>query len=152
MFDRGKKLAVCDAVAWQFVGYDHARNIMKALQQSSEESLRSFGIPPRLNDDVQHDAVLNHGAPKIMLHALDPDERLVQMPFVAKPWPEAAQTVGKGLAELPAPAPHRLIGDDNTPLSQKQIDMPQAEAEHVIQPDSLADDLGGKAMAIVRVG
>jgi hypothetical protein len=33
---------------------------------------------------------------------------------------------------LLAPAPHRLIADDDAPLGQKQIDVPQAAAEHVI--------------------
>ena len=37
-------------------------------------------------------------------------------------------------------------------FSQKQLDIAQAEAEHVIQPDSMTDDRGGKAMPIVRVG
>ena len=50
-----------------------------------------------------------------------------------------------------APAPHRLIGNDDAPLSQKEFNVPQAEAEHVIQPDGMADDLGGKAVAVVRV-
>ena len=36
--------------------------------------------------------------------------------------------------------------------ARQQLNIPQAEAEHVIQPDSMADDLGGKAMAVVRVG
>jgi hypothetical protein len=56
------------------------------------------------------------------------------------------------LAELLAPAPHSLIGDDDAPLGQKKLNVPQAKAEHVIQPDGMADDLGGKAVAVVRVG
>jgi hypothetical protein len=30
-------------------------------------------------------------------------------------------------------------------------DVERAEAEHMVQPDSMSDDLGGKAMAVVRV-
>jgi hypothetical protein len=37
-------------------------------------------------------------------------------------------------------------------LGQKQFHVPEAEAEQVIQPDSVADDLRGAAMAVVRVG
>ena len=33
-----------------------------------------------LNEDVEHNAGLIHGAPKIVLHAPDPDEHLVQVP------------------------------------------------------------------------
>ena len=51
-----------------------------------------------------------------------------------------------------APSPHCLIGDDYAPLSQKQLDVTQAEAEYVIQPHSMANDRGREAMAVVRVG
>ena len=36
--------------------------------------------------------------------------------------------------------------------SPKQLDVPQAEATHMVQPDRMADDLGRKAMAVVGVG
>jgi hypothetical protein len=53
---------------------------------------------------------------------------------------------------LLAPAPHGLIADDDAPLGQKQIDVPQAAAEHVIWPDSVADNLRSEAMAVVWLG
>ena len=57
---------------------------------------------------------------------------------------------GHSGAEFLAPAPHRLIGDGSTTLSQEQLS--QAEAEHMVQPDGLADDLGRKTTTVVRVG
>jgi hypothetical protein len=36
--------------------------------------------------------------------------------------------------------------------ARSSLNVPQAEAEHMVQPDSVADDLGGKAVAVVRVG
>jgi hypothetical protein len=47
-----------------------------------------------------------------------------EVPFVSWPRPAAAQTAGKGLAELLAPAPDRLIGSDNASFSQEQLDIP----------------------------
>ena len=152
MFNLRKQCALSHAVASQFVGHDHARHILKAFQQPAKEPFGRFGVPPRLNEDVEHDAVLIHGAPKIMLHALDPNEHLVQMPLVTGPWTTAAQAGGKGLTELLAPAPNCLIGHNNATLGQQKLNISKAEAEHVIQPDSMADDLGGKAMAVVWVG
>jgi hypothetical protein len=64
----------------------------------------------------------------------------------------AAKAFGKTLAELLAPASNRLIRDDNATLRQQKLNISQTEAENVIQPDSMADDLGGKAMAVARVG
>ena len=58
MFSAGQELALSHTVASQLIGHDHARRILQALQQSSEESLRGFAIPPRLDKDVEHDAVL----------------------------------------------------------------------------------------------
>jgi hypothetical protein len=64
----------------------------------------------------------------------------------------ASHAVGKALAEFLAPAPYGLVGDDDAPLGQKQFDVALAEAEHVVQPHSMADDLRGEAVAVVRVG
>ena len=108
-----------------------------------------FGISAFLNKNVEHNAVLIHSAPKIMLHALDPNEHLVQVPLVPRSWPSVAQAVGETLAEFLAPAPHGLIGDDKPTFSQKHLDIPQAE--HMVQPDSTVYDLGRKAMAVFRV-
>ena len=56
---------------------------MKPLRQPSKEAFCCFAIPPRLNEDVEHDVVSVHGAPKIMPHTLDPDEHLIEVPRVA---------------------------------------------------------------------
>ena len=113
MFNLRKQLTLSHAVASQLIGHDHTPHILKAFQQPSEETLCCFGIPPWLNEYVEHNALLIHGAPQIVLHTLDPDEHFIEVPFVSRPGPAAAQTAGKGLAELLAPAPDRLIGSDN---------------------------------------
>src|SRR4051794_19740360 len=151
MLDTRKQTALSDTIAPQLVSHDHSRHILQPRQQPPQETLGSIGIAPVLNKDVEHNAVLIHGAPEIVLHALDPEEHLVEIPLVPGPRPAAAQAVGEALAEFPAPPPHGLIGDDNASLSQKQLNITQAEAEHMIQPDSMADDLGGEPMAVVRV-
>jgi hypothetical protein len=94
----GKQVALCHAVASQLVSHDHPRHIVQSLQQAPEEALGGFGISALLNEDVEHNAVLIHAAPKIMPYALDPDEHLVQVPLVPGPWPSAAQAVGKAPA------------------------------------------------------
>src|SRR6266851_6441821 len=70
----GKDLAFRSAVASQLVRHNHPRHILQTLQQPLEEALGSFGVTPFLNEDIEHNAVLIHGAPKIVLHPLDPDE------------------------------------------------------------------------------
>jgi hypothetical protein len=152
VLDTGKQLTLSDAIAQQLVGHNHPRLILQTRQQPLEESLRRLGIAPGLNQDIEHNAILINGTPEIMLHALDADEDFVHMPLVTRSWPAAAWAVGETGGELLAPTAHSLIGDDDTALRQDQLNITQAEAEYVIQPNSVADDLGGKPMAVVRVG
>ena len=152
MFYLWKQLALGDTVASQLISHDHAWHVMKTFQQAAKEALRGFGVPPWLNQDVEHNAVLIHGTPKIVLHALDPDEHLVHVPLVSRPWSAASQAARECLAELLAPLTNGLIRDNDATFSQQQLNISQAEAEHVIQPDRVADDLGRKAVAVVRIG
>src|ERR1700693_5512226 len=115
----GKDQAFRSAVASQLVRHNHPRHILQTLQQPLEEALGSFGVTSFLNEDIEHNAVLVHGTPKIVLHTLDPDEYLVQVPLVPGPRPAAAQAAGKALTEFLAPAPHALLGDDDAPPRQK---------------------------------
>ena len=152
MLDAGKQLTLSDTVASQFVGHDHPRHILKTLQQSLEEPFRGGPITSSLNQDVEHNPMLIDCAPEVALHALDPDEHLIEVPLVSWPRPAAAQAIGEIRAEFLAPPSHRFVGDDNAALSQDQLHIAQAEAEYVVQPHGMADDLGRKPMTIVGVG
>ena len=152
MLDTREQTALSDAVASQLVSHDHSRQVVQSRQQPSEEALGSIGIASVLNKDVKHNAVLIHGTPEIVLHALDPDEHLVHVPLDPGSWSAASQAVCERLAKLLAPPTNRLIRDDSAAFSQKHLNIPQNEAEHMIQPDRMADDLGRKAMAVVRIG
>jgi hypothetical protein len=82
VLDVRKQLTLSDAIAPQFVGYDHPGCGVQVLQQAFEEALCSGGIAPGLNENIKDNAILIDGAPQIVLHALDPDEDLVQVPLV----------------------------------------------------------------------
>src|ERR1700722_15320888 len=123
MLNLRKQLALSHAVASQLIGHNHARHILQALQQPAKEPFRGFGIPPRLNEDVEHDAVLVHGTPKIVLHSLDSDEYLVEVPLIPRSWASAAKALGKALAEIPTPAPNGLIGEDDATLRQQEFNI-----------------------------
>src|ERR1700676_2288556 len=72
--------------------------------------------------------------------------------YISRSRATAAQAFGEALAEFLAPAPDGLIGDNNAPLGKEQLNVSQAEAENVVQPDIVRDDLGGEAMAVAWVG
>src|SRR5258708_25002345 len=83
MLDLRKQLAFRHAVAPQLVGHDHPRHIVQTLQQAPEETLGRLPVAAFLNQDVEHHAILIYGAPKIVLHTLDPDEHLIQVPLIS---------------------------------------------------------------------
>ena len=113
MLNLRQQLAQSHAVASQLIRHDHAWHVIEALQQSSKEAFGCLGIPPLLNEDVENEAVLIHGTPRIVLHALDPDEHLVQVPLVSGSWAAASQKGCEGLAKLLAPPTNCLMRDDN---------------------------------------
>jgi len=152
VLDAGKELALRNAITPQLVGHDHPRHILQIPQQASEEAPRRFGVAAGLNEDVEDDTILINGAPEVVLHALNSDEDFIHMPLVAGLWSAASQAAGETRGEFLAPASHRLVGDDDAPLGKDQLDVPQAEAEHVVQPNSMADDLGREPVAVVGVG
>jgi hypothetical protein len=60
------------------------------------------------------------------------------------------QPPGEVGAELQAPAPDTFMRHHDAALRQDQLDVAQAEAEDVIQPDRVADDLRRKPMPGIR--
>jgi hypothetical protein len=54
------------------------------MQEPSEESFCGTLIPMRLNQNVDHVAVLIHGTPQILLLAVDSNKDLIQMPLIAQ--------------------------------------------------------------------
>ena len=152
MPDIGQNGAVSNAVAAQAVGDEASRLVAQPAQQSLEEALGSRPTPPALHKDVQHHPVLVHCAPEIMQHAIDPNEHLVEVPCVPGPGSPPPEPSGEVRTKLPAPVSDALVGDEHAALGQDQLDIPQTEAEYVIQLGGVADDLGREAMPRIRGG
>ena len=64
--------------------------------------------------------------------------------------PAPAQLSRELGSELPAPVPDALVGHDHAPRGQDQLDVAEAQVEHVIQPDGVADDL--RREPVPRIG
>jgi hypothetical protein len=111
------------------------------------ETLGSRAISPLLHQNVQENAMLVDRAPQIMQNTADADEHLVQVPRISRAQPAPVQPSGEVAAEFRAPEPNALVAHDDAAFGKNQLDVTQAEAEHVIQPNCLADDLRRKAMA-----
>ena len=94
MFNAGHNLALRRAVAPQLVSDEPTRCVAQAFQQFAEEPLGGFGIAPALHQDVEHVPILIDRTPEKMQFAADPDEHLIEKPFVAGPRAASLQCIG----------------------------------------------------------
>jgi hypothetical protein len=152
VLDLGQELTLRYAVAGQLVSDEDARRIVQTLQQPLEEALCRSRIAVALHQDIEHDPVLIDGAPEIMQSASDAEENLVQVSLVARTRPSAPKLPGKGCTELQAPSADAFMGDNHAALGQEQFDVAKAQTEHVVEPDSVPDQLSREAVTIVRIG
>jgi hypothetical protein len=152
MPDIGQEITVHHAVAPQTVGDDLARLVLHAGQKPLEKPPGGHGVPAVLDENVEHDAVLVQRAPKVVQDAIDPQVHLIEVSGVARLRPASAQLPGELGAEVLAPLPEALVCDGDAPLGQDELDVPQAEAEQVVELDGVADDLGREAVAGVGDG
>ncbi len=129
-------------------GFEACRSRSRAAHNQGPSAVAGIGVwllwhPAVAERGCRARAVLIHGTPRVVPRSQDPDEHLVHVPLVPASWPAASRAVGGGPAELLAPPTNRLIGDDHATFSQKQFDIPEAKAEHVVQLDR--ENGGGRA-------
>lgn len=96
-------------VAAQLVGDETTRCLSLAPQQSPKESARRSPVSTRLDEDVDHVAVLIHRAPEILALPVDGHEDFVQEPRISESTLSAHQAPRVVRAELPAPLPNRFV-------------------------------------------
>jgi hypothetical protein len=103
----------------------------------------------RLNQDVDHVAVLIHGTPEILLLAVDSNENFVQVPNIAEAALPPFQSLGIVRTELFTPESNRFIRDEDSPFGEKILDIPEAQAETMVNPDGIANNFGRKTMTVI---
>jgi hypothetical protein len=150
--DSRKDRSLSHAIAAETVGDEAARLVFQTLQQMPEERLGGCATPSVLHEDVEHHAMLIHRAPQIMQHTSNADEHLVQVPCVARLRSATALSAGEVSTKLQAPVPDAFVGYHDPTFRQDQLNITQAEAEDVVQPDGVADDLARKPVPRIRGG
>jgi hypothetical protein len=80
-------------------------------------SLCGLLIPARLDEDVDHVAVLVDCTPQILQLAVDPKKDFVEIPSVAGSGAAQPNPLGIGATKFQAPLPAGLITDPNATLA-----------------------------------
>ena len=100
-------------IAFPRLREDDAWHRRQALEQRTEELVRSLRLPPALHEHIESMAVLIHRAPPIMPRAVDGENDLVEMPLVAWPGTAAPELIGILLPEFATPLADGLVGHED---------------------------------------
>ena len=137
---------MCHTVAAQIVGHEPHRFLSLTLQQSAKESPRCLRVTMGLHEDVDQVTVLIYCAPEILALTVDRHEDFVQEPRISESALSSLQLPSVVGAELPAPLPKLFVGHDDASFGQQVLNIPEAQAVSVVEPDGVADDFGRKTM------
>ena len=102
-----------------------------------------------MDEDVENVAVFVHGAPQVLLLPLDVHEQLVEMPRIPLSTARAAQPPRIDGTESPTPLADSFVGDGDAALGEQILHIPEAEAEAVVEPDGVTDNVGREAVAVI---
>jgi hypothetical protein len=102
-----------------------------------------------LNQDVDRVSILVYRTPEIVPLSLDVHEELIQVPDVSEPSLPTPESPGVVWAELPTPLPDGLVGDDDSSFRQELLNVSEAQAESMVQPDAVTDDLRREPVSVV---
>lgn len=109
---------------------------VKATQQLQRRLL----VPPLLDQNVEHLALVIDGPPQIHPSAADLHDDLIEMPAAGRRTAASAQVCRDQRAELDDPATDRLAADLDPALRHQLLDVPDAEREPEIPAHCLHDD------------
>ena len=126
VFDFWHDLTPGGSIRAQLIGDNPSGWTALLPQQPLQQALGRFGVAPRLDDFVEHIAVLINRPPQPVFLARDRDHDLVEVPDVAPARPLAFEATGVIRPKLQNPAPDRLVGHDDAALEQHLLDQPQA--------------------------
>jgi hypothetical protein len=137
------------AVALELIRDEHPGDILTAFEQLTEELLRRLFVPPALHEDVEDIVVLIHRSPEGMTLPVNGQKDFIQVPFIPRLRAPATQAIGILLPELPTPWTDGFMGHRDTTLKQEFLHVAVAQGEAIVEPDSMADDLAGKAVVLI---
>jgi hypothetical protein len=145
--DRRHDGPVRGAVAPQLIGYQAPRFTSLVFQQPTKEAFRCTLIATGQN--IDYVSILVNRAPDILSLALDSHEEFVQVPSVTQAALSSLECPGVLGAELLTPLSDGLVGDYDPGLRQKVFNISEAQAESVIEPDGMADNIRRKSVSLI---
>ena len=126
------------------------RRSRRLLQKLAQKATRGFPISSVLDQNVENEAILIDGAPKPMLPTADRDDDFVQVPLIAANGRTAPNAIGIFAAEFLGLLTDGFVADVDAARGKHFLDHPQTQRQSKIEPDCIADTLGGEAMTTIE--
>jgi hypothetical protein len=136
-------------IAFQLVGNDPEWLLALTAQQSAREPLGCTLIAARLQQNIDDITILIHGTPKILLLAVDSDEKFVQIPGITEASLFTLKASGIVGSEFPAPLTDGFVRNNDSAFGQKIFHITEAQTEAMIDPYGIADDFRRETVSVV---
>jgi hypothetical protein len=119
------------------------------FQKLSKGSLRSLGVLAFLNQNVEEVAVLVHRSPQVTAVSSDGHRDFIEKLAVAAWTLPFLDAPSKLRTEVRCPLAHCFIGYEDPAFGEQILDIAKTQAETVIQPHGVSDDIWRKAVSAV---
>jgi hypothetical protein len=103
----------------------------------------------RLKQNVDDVAILIHGTPKVLLLAVDSHEKFIDMPAIAETPLPLPKTPCKVSRKLLTATSNGFVGDCDAAFGKKIFNISEAQAEAMIDPHGVTDNLRWKTVSMV---
>jgi hypothetical protein len=113
---------------------------------------RSNFLGPTLHKNIQDIAVLITSPPKMVAFAVDREKDLIQAPLITWSRPPAPQLAAILLSNFPTQFSDRPMCDNDPTCEEEFFHISITEAESIVQPDAVPDNLGRETVVFTAVG
>ena len=126
---------------------DDDTGFTEPVDQPCQKTSCSIGVALWLNENIKDVAVRVDRPPEPVFSAVDWDDDLIQVPFVARGRSVAPDAIGKVAAKAVHPFSDRFPADHHTPIGEKILDIRRAEREAMVDPDGICNDFTRETVA-----
>ena len=134
-------------VTAQFVR-DNDPWLAELRDQPCHEAPGSFGIAACLNENVKRVAACIYRTPEPVLHTIDRDHNLVQMPFIIWPGTVLSDAGSEMRTKAINPKTDRLPAHYHTTLGKQILDICCTKCKPMVRPDRIGDNLAWKTKTL----
>jgi hypothetical protein len=106
-------------------------------------------IATGLDENINHVTILVDSPPQILSLTLDIHEQFIQVPCVRQATLSSPESPGVFNTKLPTPLSDGFVADDDPTLCQEVFHISEAQAESVVEPNSMADDIRRKSVSAI---